>query len=158
VEHDTSLAVERPLAPEIGLPGPLSSGNGNHRFDVVVIFTSSAATLAALKLVGTLVNGLNAHITLLAPQVVPYCLPLDCPPVFREFSERRLRDISTESLVQTTVRLYLCRDRWATLVAVLKKRSIIVIGGRTRWWPTKEQRLARDLRRYGHDVIFLQGG
>lgn len=155
-QEDTSFALG-PLAPATGLPGLPSSGNGDHGFEVVVIFTSFAATVAALKIAGTLAGGLRSHITLLVFQVVPYPLPLECPPVVREFSERQLRDIATESPVETTVRLYLCRDRLATLTAVLKKGSITVIGGRTRWWPTKEQRLARDLRRYVHEVIFTEG-
>ena len=41
-----------------------------------------------------------------------------------------------DSPVETIVRLYLCRDRFETLQAVLRPRSLVVIGGRRRWWPT----------------------
>jgi len=73
--------------------------------------------------------------------------------VLLDFSERRFRVIAAESPVETTVRLYLCRDRMETLAAVLEPHSLIVLGGRRRWWPTQEKRLVRKLRRAGHEVI-----
>jgi hypothetical protein len=71
-----------------------------------------------------------------------------------EWNERRFRVIAEESPVETTVQIYLCRDRVDTLKAALSTRSLVVIGGRRRWWPTAEKRLARSLRSEGHEVIF----
>ena len=48
------------------------------------------------------------------------------------------------------------RDPAETLAAVLKPDSVVVLGGRKRWWPTTEERLARKLRRIGHEVIFTE--
>jgi hypothetical protein len=62
--------------------------------------------------------------------------------------------IAIESPVETIVRVFLCRDRLETLSMVLKPHSLVVVGGRGRWWPTAEERLARRLRRAGHEVIF----
>ena len=56
----------------------------------------------------------------MVPQVVPYPLPLESPPVLIDWNERRFRVIADESPVETTVRIYLCRDRLETLTAVLK--------------------------------------
>lgn len=151
-----SFTHERPLAPVAGLPEPPSYGTSQHRFEISVIFTSFDATAAALKMAGTLVKGLSAHVKLVVPQVVPYPLPLDNPPVLREFCERRLRDITNESPVDTTVLVYLCRNRLATLRAVLKRGSIVVIGGCRRWWPTPEKSLARKMCRSGYEVIFTE--
>ncbi len=151
-----SFAHERPLAPEVGLPESPSYGTSQHRFEISVIFTSFDATAAALKMAGTLMKGLSAHINLVVPQVVPYPLPLDSPPVLREFCERRLSDITNESPVDTTVLVYLCRNRLATLRSVLKRGSIVVIGGCRRWWPTPEKSLARTMRRSGYEVIFTE--
>ena len=153
---DVSFTHERPLAPVAGLPEPPSYGTSQHRFEISVIFTSFDATAAALKMAGTLVKGLSAHVKLVVPQVVPYPLPLDNPPVLREFCERRLRDITNESPVDTTVLVYLCRNRLATLRAVLKRGSIVVIGGCRRWWPTPEKSLARKMCRSGYEVIFTE--
>ncbi len=147
---------ERTLATFAGLPELPGYGTRQHGFEISVIFTSFDATAAALKMAGTLVKGLSVHINLVVPQVVPYPLPLDAPPVLREFCERRLRDIANESPVDTTVLVYLCRNRLGTLRAVLKRGSIVVIGGCRRWWPTPEESLARKMRRSGHEVVFTE--
>jgi hypothetical protein len=99
---------------------------------------------------------LNARITLLAAQVVPYPLPLESPPVPRDFQESQFAAIMRQSSVEATVRLYLCREPVETLAAVLRPASLVVLGGRRRWWPTAEQKLARRLRRAGHDVILAE--
>jgi hypothetical protein len=87
---------------------------------------------------------------------VQYPLPLESPPVLVEFNERRFRLIASQSPVETTVQIYLCRDGLETLTNVLTTGSIVVIGGQKRWWPTREKKLARQLRRAGHDVVFKE--
>jgi hypothetical protein len=124
--------------------------------DVAVVFTSADATIAALKKAGALASSLSARILLLVPQIVPYPLPLESPPVLIDFSERRFRMIAIESPVETIVRVFLCRDRLETLSMVLKPHSLVVVGGRRRWWPTSEERLAKRLRRAGHEVILAE--
>lgn len=59
-----------------------------------------------------------------------------------------------------TTRLYLCRDRLDVLARVLRPESTVVIGGRRRWWPTGESRLAKALRSRGRQMAFvsLAGG
>jgi hypothetical protein len=59
--------------------------------------------------------------------------------------------------VETTVRIYLCRDRVEALTAVLRPHSLIVIGNGGSWWPSEEKRMARKLRRAGHEVVFAGG-
>jgi hypothetical protein len=73
-----------------------------------------------------------------------------------DFSERQFRVLAGQSPVDTVVRIYLCRDRMDALVQMLKPRSLVVVGGRRRWWPTEETRIARRLRRAGHEVIFTE--
>ena len=124
--------------------------------NIEVVFTSFAATLAALKRAGSLASRLNARIRLVVPQVVPYPCPLASPPVLLDFNERRFRAIADESPVETTVQLYLCRDRWEALKEVLKPGSLVVVGGRKSWWPVVEKRLAKKLGRAGHDVIYTE--
>jgi hypothetical protein len=40
------------------------------------------------------------------------------------------------------------------LAWVLGPHSLVVVGGRRRWLPTREKSLARNLRSAGHEVIF----
>jgi hypothetical protein len=150
--NEMALAFERMLIPAVTRPDEAVKREST-RLGVVVVFTSVESTVHALRKAGALASRLNARISLVVPQVVPYPLPLTSPPVLLDFSERRFRVIAAESPVETTVRLYLCRDRMETLAAVLEPHSLIVLGGRKRWWPTQEKRLVRKLRRAGHEVI-----
>jgi hypothetical protein len=152
---EVSLILER-LVPSTGVPGWPGGSEGDPRFELSVIFTSFDATTAALKMADALASGLRAHITLVVAQAVPYPLPLEDPPVLLDFIRPRLGQIASDSPVETTIRHYLCRDRLVTLTAVLKRGSIVVIGGRKKWWPTSEKILAWRLRRIGHDVILTE--
>jgi hypothetical protein len=157
--ESTLPALKRLRAPAVGLPDPPQTCEIGCRLEIVVVYTSTEATIAALKNAGGLASRLSAHITLMVTQVVPYPLPLESPRVAIDFSKRRFREIASESPVETTVRLYLCRDRLETLNAVLRPRSLVIVGGhinRIRWWPTREKRLVQKLRRAGHEVIVTE--
>jgi hypothetical protein len=151
-----SLAIEKILVPATGRPALPIREEADQKLNVAVVFTTVEPTLAALKEAGALANSLGTRIKLVVPQVVPYPLPLDSPPVLVEFNENRFRVIASESPVETSVQIYLCRDRFEMLKSALQPGSIVVLGGRKRWWPTKEERLARQLRRAGYEVLFKE--
>jgi len=151
-----TLAIEKLLKPATGFPKREVENEADQKLNIAVVFTSGDATLAALREAGKLASSLGARIKLVVPQVVPYPLPLESPPVLVEFNEKRFRVIASESPVETSVHIYLCRDRSETLISVLKPGSIVVLGGRRRWWPTKEKHLARRLRRAGYEVLFKE--
>jgi hypothetical protein len=151
-----SLAIEKILVPATGHPARPVGEEADQKLNIAVVFTSVESTLAALKEAGNLANSLSARITLVVPQVVPYPLPLETPPVLVEFNENRFRVMASKSPVETSVQIYLCRDRFETLTSVLKPGSIVVVGGRKRWWPTKDEVLARRLRRAGYEVLFKE--
>jgi hypothetical protein len=154
--NEVPIALEIVLAPGWRHPKRPETEETDARLDVAVVFTSADATITALRKAGALASQLTARVILVVPQVVPYPLPLDSPPVLIDFNERRFRAIASESPIETVVRVYLCRDRMETLATVLKPQSLVVLGGRKRWWPTNEERLARKLRRAGHEVIFTE--
>lgn len=150
------LAFERILQPATGRPAWPEAEVKEPRLNISVIFTSVEPTLGALKKAGALAASLGAWITLLVPQVVPYPLPLETPPILLDWNEKRFRVIASESPVETAVRIYLCRERFEALSSVLTSGSIIVLGARKKWWPTAESRLARKLRRAGYPVILSE--
>src|SRR5690242_13531111 len=151
-----SLAIEKLLAPRTGHPTRPIGEEADQKLNIAVVFTSVESTLAALKEAGNLANSLGAKITLVVPQVVPYPLPLESPPVLLEFNENRFRQIAAQSPVETTVQIYLCRDGLATLMKVLTPSSLVFIGAKRRWWPTRERSLVRRLRKGGHEVVFKE--
>lgn len=151
-----ALGLDILLAPATGYPTAPLVREANQSLNIAVVFTSVEATLAALKEAGELASHLGARITLIVPQVVPYAVPLDTPPVQVEFNELRFRVLAQESPVETTVQIYLCRDRFAALRFALKPGSIIILAGPTRWWPTKDEQLVRQLRSAGYEVIFKE--
>ncbi|HYM13917.1 MAG TPA: hypothetical protein VEU62_24480 [Bryobacterales bacterium] len=154
---EMTLALEKILAPATGHPGESLAGEDESGLNIAVVFTSVESTLVALKKAGALASPLGARITLVVPQCVPYPLPLESPPVLLDFNERRFRSIALESPVETRVHIYLCRERLELLLMVLKPHSVVVLGGRRRWWRTPEEKLAKRLRRAGHEVIFMEG-
>ena len=151
-----ALAIEKVLVPATQRPDRPRVAPADNKLNISVVFTSVESTLAALKEAGELANSLGARITLLVPQVVPYPRPLESPPVLLEFSENRFQVLASQSPVETTVQIYLCRDMLETLTTVLSPGSIVIVGGRRKWWPTKEEALARQLRRSGYEVIFKE--
>jgi hypothetical protein len=150
------LAFERIPRPETGHPVRVEAEDRKATPNISVIFTSAAPTLNALKRAGALATRYGARITLLVPQVVPFPLPLENPPVLIDWDEQRFQAIAGESPVGTTVQIFLCRDRLETLTAVLRPGSIVVLGAPKRWWPTAEARVARKLRKAGHEVILAE--
>ena len=150
-------SLERHLRPSVEVPDSREDDRAGNKLNVSVIFTTVECTLAAMKKAAVLAGSLGARITLLVPQVVPYPLPLESPPVLLDWNESRFRVIANQTPVETIVRLYLCRDALRTLANVLTPKSLVVIGARQRWWPfTQERSLARTLRRQGHEVIFTE--
>lgn len=123
--------------------------------EVVVMFTDVRSTLRALKTAAELAHNLNGRIRLVAPQVVPYPLPLESPHVSSKFNERRFQTIASGSCIETRVEVYLCRDREDACCQALEPEALVVMGSHRSWWPTAEKSLARKLRRKGHQVILV---
>ena len=125
----------------------------NPELEVNVVYTRLPGAAETLHAASGLAHGLGARVTVHVPQVIPYPLELKAPPVSVQFAEQQLLALAGEQPVETTIQMYLCRDLTETIRRVLKPDSVVVIGGRKRWWPTPEQRLAAILRRDGHHVI-----
>ena len=98
----------------------------------------------------------DVRVSVAEPRVFASSLACHQPAVLPDFNERRFRVIAGESPVETRVSLYLCRDPWEALRLVLPRRSLVVIGGRRPWWPTRDETLAGKLRCAGHEVIFTE--
>jgi hypothetical protein len=126
------------------------------RSNITVVFTSVESSVAALKKAGSLADSLGARITLVVPQLVPYPLPLDNPPVQSEWNENRLEALASACPVETSVVIYLCRDRLRMLKSVLQSGSIVVVGCRNSARRASDMTLARELQDLGHVVMLIK--
>jgi hypothetical protein len=126
---------------------------GDSPLEVVVLHTTTSATLQALRTAARLAEGLAARIRLLVLEVVPYPLSVSEPPVSSEFAHRHFRTVALETKIETDVDIRLGRDRAQMLESALKPHSLVVMAARTGWWPNAEKRLAKRLERTGHHVV-----
>jgi hypothetical protein len=125
---------------------------------ITVVYTTLGATLAALKASAVLARDLEVTLGLIITEVVPFRLPLDEPRVSVEFLKRRQESLVAEAGLEgreISVQICICRDQKESLGRLLPEPSLIVLGGRRRWWPTREQRLETFLARLGHQVVFI---
>jgi hypothetical protein len=134
-------------------PDAPSAGCNDSSLEVVVLHTTTQATLRSLKTAAELAAGLAAHIRLLVLEVVPYPLPLDEPQASLDFTQRRFRTVASEARISTRVDIRLGRDKAQMLESALKPRSLVVVAGGHGLWPSPEKRLAKRLQRLGHQVV-----
>jgi hypothetical protein len=120
---------------------------------VNVVYTRLPDTAETLQLASALARGLGARVAVHLAREIPYPLALKSPPVPVAFTEEKLLGLASAQPVDTTIQVYLCRDLTETIRQALPPESVVVIGGPKHWWRTREQSLARALRRDGHHVI-----
>jgi hypothetical protein len=125
----------------------------NPELEVNVVYTQLPGATKSLNVASGLARGLGARVTVHVAQVIPYPLALKSPQVPVQFAEQQLLAMAGEQPVDTSIRIYLCRDLTETIRQVLKPDSVVIVEGRKRWWSTREHRLAAALRRDGHHVI-----
>jgi hypothetical protein len=142
----------------IGINGDMKRQAISYEFGlpVSVVFTSTNRTLIALEKASQLAKPLKSWIEILIVQTVPFVLPLDDAPVPFEFLARRLEEMAARFPVQIKISGYLCRDQLEALKRVLNRNHPVLMGVRKRWWPTRDERVARRLQREGYNVILVE--
>ena len=101
-------------------------------------------------------DGLNFRISVLVASEVPFPLPLNAPPISVAFMEERLREAIVHAGVPAMVEILLCRDRIAAIRKTLPAHSLVIIGGRKRWYVHGPNKIARILKRDGHRVVLVE--
>jgi hypothetical protein len=126
------------------------------RSPVYVISTSINRTLIALEEASQLAKPLKSGIEILTVKTVSFAVPLNDPSVPFQFLVRRLKEMSARFPVRIKISAYLCRNQLEALKRVLNRNCPIVMGVRKRWWPTRDERVARKLRGAGYNVILVE--
>lgn len=130
--------------------------DGVQQGEIKVLFTGEAETRVALESAARLAGRLNARMSLLVLQTVPLPLEPEHSPVSIEFLRERMRELAASVDAEVEVQIYLCRDKMEVLPRAFGIPSLVVMGGRKRWWPGRKTRLGQALERLGHKVIYIE--
>jgi hypothetical protein len=122
---------------------------------ISVVYTTVDDTLEAARVGSDLANAMGVPLRLIHFRTVPPQVPVDAlggvsPLETSDFLQRLWR-----MGIHARVRVYLCRDETSTLGFALREHSIVVIGGRRSWWPTRAERWRHALEGAGHFVVFV---
>jgi hypothetical protein len=134
----------------------MSQGQVIRTKDVYIVFTSNAATQRAVTVASRLADAMGASLTMIDFQCTPHPeRPDDSaqPSGEREGLIERLR-MDGEGI---KARFYVCRSLEQAIPVALSPHSLIVVGGRRSWLPTRTERLRRALEAAGHFVLFVDG-
>ena len=150
----TPLAPATPRYPAV--PTDVRNNSDIRTNAVYVVYTSTDETFAALRIAGGFARALCVPLILVHYRAVPYPLPVDSPtgvsPIQSEAFLERLRGERLD--VQS--RVCLCRDGRRAIGSALNMPSLVVVGGRRRWWRTKADTWRRALEAAGHYVVFVE--
>ena len=123
--------------------------------DVYVIFTSIDETLRAVRVARRLARAMRSGVTIVHFRPIGFGAPLEEPaglsPVETDAFKARLEAEDCDARIRVCV----CRDARQAIPSVLQEHSLIVIGGRRRWWPTPSDRWRRTLERQGYLVVLV---
>ncbi len=144
-----------PLAQEV-IPSADGESGDARPIRLMVPYTDPAATRWALATVGALANGLETSIALVAVQVLPFPAPFYCPSSVHAHLEQQLTELAGECAVPIDVTVVLARDPEEGYLEMLDPGMTVLIATRRRWWRTREEKLARALKRAGHKVVLVK--
>jgi len=122
---------------------------------VSVLYTTAPATLEAARVAANLAHAMRVPLRVVHFRTVPRQVPVDRPegvsPIETDAFVGRLRHEG----IAARFRVYLCRDETTTIPFAFRPHSLIVIGGRRSWWPTRAERWRHALEDAGHLVLFV---
>jgi hypothetical protein len=150
----TPLAA--PAQHQPSLPAGIADSRDIRTNAVNVVYTSTDETFAALHIAGGFATALSVPLILVHFRRVPYSLPVDSPAGISPIqSEEFLERLRAEGL-DVQRRVYLCRDDRQAIARGLTPPSLVVVGGRRRWWPTRAEGWRLALEAAGHYVVFVE--
>jgi hypothetical protein len=144
------------LRDETGLAPALESHRRERPLDLVVPYVNAALTTRALAAALKLADGCSAEVTLMAVHVLPYPAPLECQEGIRQRLEANLAAMARATRASVSIKLVFARDREDAYLALLRRKSLVVVGTKDRWWRTREERFARKLAAHGHSVAVIK--
>ncbi|MBV9269320.1 MAG: hypothetical protein JO061_24330 [Acidobacteriaceae bacterium] len=119
--------------------------------EVIIPFTTVKMSQAALRYAEQLCSGVQASVRVVKVVVVPFPLDLEKPAVPPRFVAQQLSSLRCN--LPLTIDIRLGRERIPALTSAFAANTIALMVTPKRWWTTKEERLAKKLKRAGRDVL-----
>lgn len=150
MSHVIQLVPPAPTLNADDSPAPLVRTDA-----VYVLFTSIDDTLAAARVGHRIATAMGVPLKLVHFRTVPYGVSVDHPSgVSPVETDQFIAQLRREG-IDARATVYLCRHQRQAIPMAFKRRSMVVIGGRHRRWPSAEERLRRHLEGAGHYVVFV---
>ena len=122
---------------------------------VSVIYTGFDETLRAARVAADLATKMNVPLRVVHFRTVPRQLEVDRPNGLSPIESEAFTTRLLEEGISARARVYLCRDEAKTVPYAFKPHSIVVIGGRHSWLPTRIERWRHALEDAGHFVLLV---
>jgi hypothetical protein len=126
--------------------------------EVYVLFTTLQGTFAALRIATALASALDVPLTLVHLRTVPYSDRVEGPAGTSPLETDGFVRLLKAQGLEVRVRIYLCRSARRAIPQAFGPHSLVLIGGRHRWWPGRSDRLQQALEAAGHFVVFVDEG
>lgn len=144
------------LVPPVPAPHGNESSTPLVRTDAVhVVFTSIDDTLAAARVGHRIATAMGVPLKVVHFRTVPCGMSVEHPAGVSPIETDQFVEQLRNEGIEARARVYLCRHERRAIPMAFKRRSIVVIGGRHRRWPTAEERLRQHLEAADHFVVFV---
>ncbi|MGO9228315.1 MAG: hypothetical protein ACLQKA_03755 [Bryobacteraceae bacterium] len=136
-------------------PDTLDAGPGERELEIVVPYTEWALADAVLRRAAVLAAGLNVRVRLLAVHSVAYAAPSACPATEHAHLVEQLVDLASRCPIPVEPEVVLAHGWVEGFEYALRHQATILVGTREHFWRTREENLARELARGGHNVALI---
>ncbi|MGA2274408.1 MAG: hypothetical protein ABSH00_12700 [Bryobacteraceae bacterium] len=136
-------------------PGSLEARSGERELEIVVPYTEWALADATLQRAAVLAAGLNVRVRLVAVHSVPYAVSFGCPAAVYANLVEQLVDLASRCPFPVAPQVVMARGWGEGFQHALHPDSTVLVGTRKHLWRTREESLARDLARGGHNVALI---
>jgi hypothetical protein len=123
--------------------------------EVFVIFTSTDDTLRAVRVASRLAREMRSGVTIVHFRPIGFGAPLEEPPGLSPVETDAFKARLEAEACDARIRVCVCREARQAIPSVIEEHSLIVIGGRRRWWPTPSDRWRRTLEGQGYLVVLV---
>jgi len=136
-------------------PGTLEAAPGESQLEIVVPYTEWALADAVLRRAAVLAAGLNVRVRLVAVHSVPYASPYGLPAAVHAHLVEQLVDLASHCPFAVEPQVIMAHGWAEGFEFAMRPESTVLVGTRKHFWRTREESLARNLARAGHNVALI---